>query len=60
MCNLASIALNMFINPDKTYDFQKLKEVTKIVTRNLNKVIDLTDYPVPEVLHIYIYYKYYF
>lgn len=30
VCNLASIALNMFVNPDKTYNFQKLKEVTKV------------------------------
>lgn len=48
VCNLASIALNMFVKPDKTYDFEKLKMVTKIVTRNLNKVIDVNFYPVPE------------
>uniref|UniRef100_A0A1B0CI34 Ribonucleoside-diphosphate reductase n=2 Tax=Lutzomyia longipalpis TaxID=7200 RepID=A0A1B0CI34_LUTLO len=48
VCNLASIALNMFVLPDKTYDFEKLKSVTKIVTRNLNKVIDINYYPVPE------------
>lgn len=48
VCNLASIALNMFVKPDKTYDFQKLKEVAKIVTKNLNKIIDINYYPVPE------------
>lgn len=49
VCNLASIALNMFINPaDKTYNFPKLKEVSKIVTRNLNKIIDVNYYPVIE------------
>lgn len=48
VCNLASIALNMFVKPDKTYDFQKLKEVTKVVTRNLNKIIDVNFYPVKE------------
>lgn len=48
VCNLASIAVNMFVLPDKTFDFQKLKEVTKIVTKNLNKVIDANFYPVPE------------
>lgn len=31
-----------------TYDFQKLARVTKIVTRNLNKIIDVNFYPVPE------------
>ncbi|EEB15136.1 Ribonucleoside-diphosphate reductase large chain, putative [Pediculus humanus corporis] len=48
VCNLASIAVNMFVKPDKTYNFEKLKDVTKIITKNLNKVIDITYYPVPE------------
>ena len=48
MCNLASIAVNQFVNADKTYNFGKLKEIAKIVTRNLNKIIDVNYYPVPE------------
>ncbi|KAG8256133.1 Ribonucleoside-diphosphate reductase large subunit [Homalodisca vitripennis] len=48
VCNLASIAVNMFVKPDKTYDFAKLKEITKVVTRNLNKVIEVNFYPVQE------------
>ncbi|XP_049868519.1 ribonucleoside-diphosphate reductase large subunit [Pectinophora gossypiella] len=48
VCNLASIALNMFVNEDKTYNFTKLKDVTKTITRNLNKIIDVNFYPVPE------------
>lgn len=48
VCNLASIALNMFVTPNKSYNFHKLKEVTKIVTRNLNKIIDVNYYPVKE------------
>lgn len=48
VCNLASIALNMFVNPDKTFDFMKLKNVSKVVTRNLNKIIDINYYPLPE------------
>jgi len=48
VCNLASIALNRFVTDDKTYNFEKLKEVTKVVTRNLNKIIDVNFYPVPE------------
>uniref|UniRef100_A0A2A4IZ66 Ribonucleoside-diphosphate reductase n=1 Tax=Heliothis virescens TaxID=7102 RepID=A0A2A4IZ66_HELVI len=48
VCNLASIALNMFVNEDKTYNFNKLKEVTKTITQNLNKIIDVNYYPVPE------------
>lgn len=49
VCNLASIAVNMFVKPDrKTYDFEQLKKVTKVVTKNLNKIIDVNYYPVPE------------
>ncbi|XP_047991951.1 ribonucleoside-diphosphate reductase large subunit isoform X1 [Leguminivora glycinivorella] len=48
VCNLASIALNMFVNDDKTYNFEKLKDVTKTITQNLNKIIDVNFYPVPE------------
>ncbi|KAJ8919537.1 hypothetical protein NQ315_002158 [Exocentrus adspersus] len=49
VCNLASIALNMFVTPDsKSYDFDKLKEITKLVTRNLDKIIDVNYYPVVE------------
>ncbi|XP_037958194.1 ribonucleoside-diphosphate reductase large subunit-like [Teleopsis dalmanni] len=48
VCNLASIALNMFVTSDKTYDFQKLKYISKVVTRNLNKIIDVNYYPLPE------------
>mmetsp|Transcript_31835 Transcript_31835/g.82446 ORF Transcript_31835/g.82446 Transcript_31835/m.82446 type:complete len:508 (-) Transcript_31835:321-1844(-) len=50
VCNLASLALPMFVDPavDGGFDFETLKEVTKVVTRNLNKVIDLNYYPVPE------------
>merc|ERR1712223_306975 len=39
VCNLASIAVNMYVNPDKTFDFEKLKNVSKTVTKNLNKII---------------------
>jgi ribonucleoside-diphosphate reductase alpha subunit len=49
VCNLASIALPSFVNhTDGTYDFDKLKDVTKVATKNLNKVIDRNHYPVEE------------
>mgnify|MGYP002803533650 FL=1 len=49
VCNLASIALPSFANSEgHPYDFQKLYEVTKVVTKNLNKVIDRNYYPVEE------------
>lgn len=49
MCNLASLALNMYVTPERTFDFQKLSSVTKVIVRNLNKIIDINYYPVPEV-----------
>jgi len=48
VCNLASIAVNMYVKPDKTFDFDRLKHVAKVVTRNLNKIIDVNYYPVVE------------
>ena len=48
VCNLASIALPAFVTPDRTFDFHKLVEVTKVATLNLNKIIDRNYYPVPE------------
>ncbi len=48
VCNLASIALNKFVKDDLTYDHKKLYEITKVITRNLNKVIDVNYYPVEE------------
>jgi len=46
VCNLASIALPLFVDPEKKYfDYNKLHEVTKVVTNNLNRVIDINFYP---------------
>lgn len=47
VCNLASIALPMFVK-DGSFDHNELFEVTKRVTKNLNKVIDRNYYPVIE------------
>nr|MBI1228972.1 ribonucleoside-diphosphate reductase subunit alpha [Cytophagales bacterium] len=52
VCNLASLALPKFIVEDKKgkkyFDHKRLYEVTKVATRNLNKVIDVNYYPVEE------------
>jgi len=58
VCNLASIALNMFVKTEdrdlssnrknRWFDFEMLKKVTKVVTRNLNRVIDENFYPIEE------------
>jgi len=49
VCNLASIALPAFVKDD-VFDFAKLRDVTKVATRNLNRVIDINFYPTPETL----------
>src|SRR6056300_973181 len=47
VCNLASIALPKYVDKEtKTFDYAKLHEVTKTVTKNLNRVIDRNFYPV--------------
>lgn len=48
VCNLASISLPLFVKEDKTFDYEKLIFITKMITRNLNKVIDENYYPVIE------------
>lgn len=47
VCNLASIALPKYVNRDtKTFDYDRLHDVVKTVTKNLNRVIDRNFYPV--------------
>lgn len=49
VCNLASLALPSFVDYSKgEYDFEKLHEVTKVVVRNLNRIIEVNHYPVKE------------
>jgi len=46
VCNLASIALPTFVDiKTKIFDYDKLHEITKVVTNNLNRVIDINFYP---------------
>lgn len=47
VCNLASIALSKFTK-DGAFDFKRLHDVSGVVTRNLNKVIDRNHYILPE------------
>lgn len=48
VCNLASVALQRFVNKDGTYNYNDLQRVIRMMVRNLNKVIDRTHYPVEE------------
>lgn len=49
VCNLASIALPKFVDRESLqFNYQQLHDVATVVTRNLNKVIDRSYYPIPE------------
>ena len=50
VCNLASIGLSKFVNKDKTFNYTKLHEVTKVITSNLNKIIDVNFYPTDKTM----------
>jgi ribonucleotide reductase alpha subunit len=45
VCNLASLGLPLYVR-ENGFDFAKLHEVTKVVTKNLNKIIDINFYPI--------------
>ena len=45
VCNLASIALPTFVDNNGDFDYQSLHKITRIVTENLNRVIDVNYYP---------------
>jgi ribonucleoside-diphosphate reductase alpha chain len=47
VCNLASIGLPTFVS-NGAFDFDKLREIVRVVIRNLNRVIDINFYPTPE------------
>lgn len=49
VCNLASIGLPTCVNPKTLeFDYDKLHAVTKVITNNLNKIIDINYYPTPK------------
>jgi ribonucleoside-diphosphate reductase alpha chain len=49
VCNLASIGLPTFVDQEtKQFNYEKLHEITKVVTNNLNKLIDVNFYPTPK------------
>lgn len=51
VCNLGSLCLPKFVEEkkgEKFYNYDSLREVTKILAKNLNKVIDVNFYPIPE------------
>jgi ribonucleoside-diphosphate reductase alpha subunit len=47
VCNLGSLALPRFVRDGK-FDFDSLRKYTRVLTRNLDTVIDINFYPTPE------------
>jgi len=45
VCNLASLALSMYVKEDKSFDYEKLYKNTQILVTNLNNIIDINFYP---------------
>ena len=50
VCNLASVSLPMFVT-QKVFDHEKLFETIVVMTKNLNKIIDINHYPVKEAMN---------
>ena len=53
VCNLASISLSKLVTPGDfgqtgSFDFEKLRQVTEVATKNLNRIIDRNFYPIEE------------
>lgn len=48
VCNLASVGLPSFVKDDSAYDYDALHKTVRIITRNLNKIIDRNFYPIEE------------
>ena len=51
VCNLASIGVPTFVDrttTPPTFNYEKLHEVSRIVTYNLNRIIDVNYYPTPK------------
>ena len=48
VCNLASIGLSKFVNEDKSFNYTSLYKISKILTINLNNIIDNNYYPTPK------------
>ena len=48
VCNLASLSLPKYVTENGVFDFKKLYDVTRVATRNLNKVIEVNYYPIEE------------
>ncbi|MBI3963755.1 MAG: hypothetical protein HY341_02030 [Candidatus Kerfeldbacteria bacterium] len=49
VCNLGSIILERFVTDDRQIDYERLRDVTRISTRMLDNVVDVSDFPAERV-----------
>ena len=45
ICYTATISLDKFIDNNRTFNFLKLKEIVKVITKDLNKIMEIDWYP---------------
>jgi ribonucleoside-diphosphate reductase alpha subunit len=49
VCNLASMALPSYVDPKtRTFNYDEFRQAVAVAVRNLNRVIDINYYPIPE------------
>lgn len=48
VCNLGSVNLSAFVKDNRTFDFERLKDVVKTATTFLDRVVDINFYPTKE------------
>lgn len=51
VCNLVSINLAAHLNPDKTWDWERLEASTRSAVRQLDNLVDITNTPIPEAMN---------
>lgn len=51
VCNLVSINLSAHLNPDKTWNWDRLADSTRSAIRQLDNLVDITELPVPEAMN---------
>lgn len=51
VCNLSSINLSVHLNPDKTWDWDRLEKAVRVSVRQLDNLVDLTNTPIPQAMN---------
>lgn len=51
VCNLSSINLSVHLNPDKTWDWDRLEKAVRVSIRQLDNLVDLTNTPIAQAMN---------